>query len=120
MPVVERVVKGTDTAVIAAHGLAELYAVLTKLPVTPRISPDTARRLIRDNVTAHCTVVALTAREYEQTLDALAEQSIAGGSTYDGIHATCARKTGAQRLYTFNVTDFRLVAPDLADRIVAP
>ncbi|HEV2064753.1 MAG TPA: PIN domain-containing protein, partial [Thermoanaerobaculia bacterium] len=35
---------------VASHTLAELYAVLTTLPVRPRISPEIASRLVQQNV----------------------------------------------------------------------
>jgi predicted nucleic acid-binding protein len=105
---------------VAAHGIVELYAVLTRLPVSPRIGPDAAHRMIRDNVMGNFEIVALTAREQTRLIDAVAKLAITGGSTYDAIHAATARKTKAERLYTFNVDDFRRVAPDLIPTIVAP
>ena len=32
------------SGVVAAHSIVELYSVLTRLPLHPRIEPDTARR----------------------------------------------------------------------------
>jgi hypothetical protein len=32
----------------------------------------------------------------------------------------CARKVNAEHIYTWNEKHFRMVAPDLADRIVTP
>jgi hypothetical protein len=32
----------------------------------------------------------------------------------------CARKVGAERIYTWNLSHFPMVAPDLADRILTP
>jgi hypothetical protein len=32
----------------------------------------------------------------------------------------CAREVNAERIYTWNVRHFQLVAPDLKDRIVTP
>jgi len=43
LPLLLRVKEKTDTGLVAAHSLAELYAILTRLPVTPRISPALAR-----------------------------------------------------------------------------
>lgn len=41
-----RVAQGEDEGFVATHTLAELYSVLTTLPVQPRISPSGAVRLI--------------------------------------------------------------------------
>ena len=46
--------------IVCSHTLAELYAVLTALPVSPKISPGMARRLIRDNVLSLAQVVTLS------------------------------------------------------------
>jgi predicted nucleic acid-binding protein len=43
-----------------------------------------------------------------------------GGATYDVIQLACARKASAQRIYTFNVKDFRRLDPELAQHVVAP
>jgi predicted nucleic acid-binding protein len=120
MSVVSRAVRGLDRAYVAAHGLAETYAVLTTLPVVPRIAPEVANRLVKENLLACCEVVALTGRQYEAVLASLAEQGIVGGATYDAIHAACARKVAVRRLFTFNVSHFLRVAPDWRDRTAAP
>ena len=114
------VLSGKHEGLVCAHGLAETYAVLTTLPIRPRISPDAARRLVVENILGRFETVALTAREYERLLEGLADEGISGGATYDAIQCACARKARATRVYTFNVAHFRRVAPDLASRVVAP
>src|SRR5262249_38707470 len=47
-PWLDRALSGEFEWVVSAHALAECYAVLTVLPVTPRLSPDTAYRLVHD------------------------------------------------------------------------
>jgi predicted nucleic acid-binding protein len=39
---------------------------------------------------------------------------------YDALLIECARHSKADRIYTFNLHDFRLLAPDLIERLVAP
>jgi predicted nucleic acid-binding protein len=120
LSVMERILVGDDQAYVAAHGLAESYAVLTTLPITPRIGPEAAKKIIEDNFVAHLSVVALTAREYVRLVSALAELGVLGGSTYDSLHLLCAKKVRAERIYTFNIAHFRRLAGEQADRIVAP
>ena len=50
LPWLQRVQDGTETGLVAAHSLAELYAILTTLPVQPHIPPTVARQLIQHNV----------------------------------------------------------------------
>ena len=59
----QRAKAGTDTGVVAAHSLAELYAVLTTLPVQPRILPSVAHQLIEHNVLGTLEVVSLSDRD---------------------------------------------------------
>jgi len=46
----QRIRQGSDTGPVSAHSLAELYAVLTRLPVQPRFTPEVARQMIATNV----------------------------------------------------------------------
>ena len=120
MSVIRRVLAGDDVGVVSAHSLAETYAVLTTLPVLPRIGPDSAQRLVEENVAAHFEVVALTAREYAALLRTLAQRGVVGGAVYDAVILGAAAKAQVERIYTFNVADFRRLSADLRDRIVAP
>ena len=45
-PVVERVEVGQDDGSVAAHSLAEAYAVLTRLPGRSQVAPGMAWQLI--------------------------------------------------------------------------
>ena len=107
-----RVHAGEVRLVITAHALAELYAVLTALPISPRITPDEARRLIVENVLAHAEVVPLDASDYEAVLNQMADMGLSSGVIYDALHAQAARKTGVNRLWTMNERDFYRVWPN--------
>lgn len=122
MALIQSALETSVKGCVAAHGLAEMYAVLTTLPVSPRIGPDVAERLVADNVLAHFEVIALTSREYGRLLSSLARRGVRGGATYDAIHLACAEKASVDRIYTFNVADFRRLAddPSVAARIAAP
>ena len=104
--------------VICAHTLAELYAVLTRLPVRPAIGPEDALRIIEENVLPRFRVVELGVETYARVLRQAAGRGLRGGVTYDALLMDCARASGAERIYTLNWKDFRRVAPDLEDRIV--
>ena len=120
LPWLQRVKAGTDIGLVAAHTVAELYAILTRLPVSPRISPAGALQLVASNVLDACEIVSLTADDYVTLLRHLAEQGVSGGATYDALLLHAAWKAGADRVVTLNVHDFRRVYPALADRIVSP
>ncbi len=57
---------------------------------------------------------------YAHAMDACVERGLGGGRVYDSLLIACARASKADRIYTFNLTDFRRLAPDLTDRISAP
>jgi len=118
-PWLKRAQTGEIALVVCTHTLAELYAVLTTLPVQPRISPDVARRLIRVDVEAVGTIVDLSARDYQKTLDSQASLGLSGGTTYDALAAHAAQKVRVDKLITLNEKDFARVWPDGSDRIVA-
>ena len=120
LPWLQRVKAKSDVGLVAAHSLAELYAVLTRLPVNPRIPPALALQLIQNNVLDTCEVVALSSDDYVTLLSHLADLGIAGGAVYDALLLHAAWKSGVDQVVTLNPNDFRRVYPTLADRIVSP
>ncbi|MBV8675377.1 MAG: PIN domain-containing protein [Acidobacteriaceae bacterium] len=108
------------TPVISAHGLAEIYSTLTGAPFRPRISPVAAWQIIEENVLASFEVAPLIRNDYARILRECVDSGWTGGRVYDAIHVYAARKAKCERIYTFNVPDFRQIAPDLVDRIMAP
>lgn len=103
----------------AAHSLAELYSVLTRIPPPFRVPPEAALQ-ISQHTGKRFTVVTLTASEHLAALRELANRGLGGGITYDALIAACARKIRATRIYTLNQKHFRQVAPDLSARIFEP
>lgn len=97
---------------VASHTLAELYAVLTTLPIRPRILPGTAWRLVHENVEVTAKVVSLSRSDYSATIKFIADLGLSGGIIYDALIAKAAKKAGVERLLTFNPDDFKCVWPD--------
>jgi len=105
---------------VAAHTLAELFAVLTRLPTAPRISPESAYRLVEQNVASRAEVVALDAADYRTLLQRWANLGVAGGAAYDGLIARAAEKAKVDQLLTLNVDHFRRVWPEGLSVIASP
>jgi len=105
---------------VSAHGLAEFYSVLSRTPFAPAVYPSEAWQMLSDNILPYFTIVTLSAKEYEKTIQHCARSGWIGGRVYDALHIQCARKIGSQRIYTFNVSHFKQLAPELAGRISAP
>lgn len=98
------------------HTLAEFYSNTTNLPPSSRLTPEEAIFLV-DQLVERFRIIALTVQEYHETLRYLAANHQRGGRTYDALLLACARKSGAETIYTLDL-DFRALAPDLGDRIV--
>lgn len=119
-PWLARAKDGRCDLALAAHSLAEAYAVLSTLPVRPRISPRSAWQLVRENTDGVADIVTLTAKEYAGVLERLARASLGGGVVYDGLIARCAQKARVDRLLTLNPADFVRAWPDGVSKIESP
>lgn len=115
-----QVINGTHSGAVSTHGLAETFSTLTRLPVVPPIHPSEAYRYVIETILTHCETIALTEKDYLAILEAGAKVGTRGGSIYDAIHLHCAEKAHCDRIYTFNLTDFVRIAPQLQNKIVSP
>ncbi|PWB81541.1 MAG: VapC toxin family PIN domain ribonuclease [Candidatus Methylomirabilota bacterium] len=106
--------------VIAGHTLAELYAVLTTLPIHPKITPGIAGHLIRSDVEALAKTVSLSPSEYSAVVRRMVDLGLSGGVIYDAIVVKAANKSEADHVLTFNIDDFKRVWPEGVDRLIAP
>ena len=121
LPALRRVASGEDTGFIGVHSIAETYAALTRLPVQPRIHPSEAARIIRENILKRFTLVPAGEAEYLQALAAVENCGWPGAKVYDALLLACAARSGAERMYTINLGDFRGLAPaEMQTRICAP
>lgn len=116
---------GEFDLVLAAHSLAELHAVLTTLPVKPRISSRTALRLAEENQLrpppeGKAEVVTLSVDDYLTVLESAAHSAQAGGIIYDALIARAAQRAKVDQLLTLNPDHFRRVWPAGADRVREP
>jgi predicted nucleic acid-binding protein len=108
-------------AYVSAHGLAEVYSVLTRAPLIPPVHPTEGWQMIERNILPHFKVVVLSAKEYQDIIRDCATHGWAGGRIYDAIHIWCAQKEDCDRIYTFNVRDFReLASPNSQGKVCAP
>jgi predicted nucleic acid-binding protein len=101
------------------HSLAEVYAVMTALPVKPAIPPEQALLFVEE-VRDRLTLVSLGEEEYFTAIQKSAERGFASGRVYDTLLLACAAKVRAQSIYTWNVKHFQALAPELAARIHTP
>jgi len=94
----------------AAHTLAEVYSVLTRLPPPHRLAPAAAHRLVQGNLQDK-HIIELTAADYWSVLEECRAQGIAGGTVYDALIVRAALLGKATELLTLNASHFRRLAP---------
>jgi len=103
------------------HSIAEVSAALTRLPVQPRIHPVEAARIVTDNILPHFEVVSLGKEDYLEAMNTMASGGWIGAKIYDALLLRCAAKSAVERIYTFNLGDFKQLAPaGLQEKICAP
>jgi predicted nucleic acid-binding protein len=117
-PHLRAVHKGTVQGHMTTHGLAELFATLTALPLKPRLLPTDVQRLIRKSVLNHFTLIPLGPKEYQDAMDLTVAKNLASGAIYDALHLIGARSAGCSSLYTLNLRHFQSLAP--GDPLVTP
>jgi predicted nucleic acid-binding protein len=99
------------------HTLAEVFAVMTALPLKPLIPPEQGLLFVGE-IRQRLALVSLDPEEYFATIRNAAEQGITGGRVYDALLLRCAAKSKAKT--TWNLKHFQLFAPHLSDRIRTP
>lgn len=111
--------RGETDLIVSAHALAECYASLSALPVSPQVTPGQARRLIETNVVEPAeTIVELEATDYLNSLQRVTDLGLDSGAIYDALHVGCAEKADAEELRTFNGRDFHRIPPRGATELV--
>ena len=73
-----------------------------------------------DEAAAILTQVTLTPTEYLETIRRSSRAEARSGIVYDALLVAAARKSKADRIYTWNIKHFLRIAPELADRIRTP
>jgi predicted nucleic acid-binding protein len=117
----DRVQQGRDMGVVSAHSLAEMYAILTRVPAPLRHSPAKAFPSIEENVLKHFELLALDGNDYAATIREAAMSGIRGGTVYDAILLKAAAKALVDRVYTLHLKHFLAVAPrTLASTLAVP
>jgi predicted nucleic acid-binding protein len=116
-----RVAARQDNGFMSQHSIAEVFAALTRLPVQPRIHPVEAARIVTENILPHFEVVSVGKEDYLEALNTMASGGWIGAKIYDALLLRCAATCAVERIYTFNLGDFkRLAPPGLQEKICAP
>ncbi|MEM6255504.1 MAG: PIN domain-containing protein [Cyanobacteria bacterium P01_D01_bin.156] len=112
LPWLEQALNQEIIGYISTHTLAELYAVLTRLPRQPKLQPKEVQTLLSNF--EHFQKVILNADDYSQVMQRLVQQNIIGGGIYDALIAQAALKAEVKTLLTANPKDFVRLGSDIA------
>lgn len=104
---IKKIVSDKLKGVTSSHAVLEFYSVLTKLPLKPRVLPNTASDIIETNITPHFRIVSLSESEYSSIIAKGSRYNIAGGGVYDLLHCEAAEKAKVKTLLTYNIKDFK-------------
>ena len=111
--------KGEFELVVSAHTLLEIYSVLTTAPFKPKISADTAKKLIDTNIKKIALIHSLNTSEYVQVINRVADLNLKGGIVYDALILQCAKKSGIKEIVTLNAKDFNRLNQDNSVKIIS-
>ena len=110
---------GKEDGCCGAHTLAEIYSTLTGMPGKYRVTGDQAMLFI-GSILERLSVVALTAEEYAAALESWSKMGIVGGTIYDAVLASCALKSRAEAIYSWNLRHYRQLGPEVERRLKSP
>ena len=106
-------------ACCGAHSLVEVYSTLTRMPGKYRISSEQGMLFI-GSIRERLSIVGLTGDEYPEMLQTYADLGIVGGAIYDALLAACALKTGAEKLFTWNLRHYGQFGPNVTRLLQTP
>lgn len=90
-----------------AHAISESFSTLTGGRLGERLPADEVAQAMQQAILPRVATVDLTAAEHLAAIGEAQSRGVRGGAIYDYLHLVAARKIGADRLYTLNVSDFR-------------
>ncbi|PNW44040.1 UNVERIFIED_CONTAM: twitching motility protein PilT [Euhalothece sp. KZN 001] len=111
--------RGKVQGYLSTHTLAELYAVMTRLPQPLRVLPNQAQEVITD-LLAYLIPVSLSPEEYQSAIARMVKFRLSGGGMFDCIIAEAALKVTADCLLTFNPKDFIRLGEDIESLVQVP
>ena len=105
--------------VAAWHAYAEAWAVLTVLPIEPRVTGEVAAAVL-DRLRRAVRFVEPGAQTYREAVARCSGRSLRSGAVYDALHLVTAEAEATDVLLTFNVGDFTRLSDPGGPRILAP
>jgi predicted nucleic acid-binding protein len=115
----QKVINGNIEGYISTHSIAEIYAVLTRLPLPKAISPKQALNGMTNNL-QYFTTIDLDSNDYRKVLETMSQLQITGGGIYDGLIARSDLKANVEILLTLNPKHFTRLGDPIASLVQEP
>ncbi len=115
----EAVVAGEIEGVASLHAAAETWSVLTRLPLTPAVSPETARRVL-ERLGQQLVWLAPDEGIYSVAIERCAARGLTSGAVFDALHMATAEAARADALLTYNRGDFTRLKEDVSPVVLVP
>lgn len=90
-----------------SHALSETFSTLTGGRLGFRLSGSEAARLLRGHVAPRLHLIFLDQDDLLDAYDEAEKRGVRGGAIYDFLHLAAARKVGARKIHTLNISDFK-------------
>ncbi|MBW4603079.1 MAG: PIN domain-containing protein [Calothrix sp. FI2-JRJ7] len=105
--------------VISTHSLAEIYSVMTRLPLQPPIRPQLAQRQLTTNL-QNFEFVPLLVEDYQAAIAQMVSLNLPGGGIFDALIAQAALKANVDQLLTLNPKHFNRLSETVASLVQVP
>lgn len=91
---------------VLAHAFAETFSTLTGGRLGFRVPASDAAKLLRQRIAPKLSNIPLDESDLLTAFEEAELRGVRGGAIYDYLHLVAARKAGAKRFYTLNLSDF--------------
>lgn len=105
--------------VIAWHGIAETWSVLTRLPLVPAVTPRIAEVMV-ERLLTKIKPLGMSANVYKESIRRSTERGVRSGALFDALHLVAAEHAEADAFLTFNVRDFERLSKAGGPEIMVP
>lgn len=96
----------TSRPTVFDHAYSEAFSTLTGGRLGFRVAPSDAAALLRLQVSPKLVATSLNQEDLLSAFEEAESRGVRGGAVHDYLHLVAARKAGAKRLYTLNLSDF--------------
>ncbi len=91
---------------VFAHTFTETFSTLTGGRLGFRVPASDTATMLREQIAPKLLAITLEANDLLQAFEEAEARGVRGGAIYDYLHLFAARKAGAKRFFTLNLSDF--------------